>query len=366
MDDSLRRRPSRKPERTPVSRSGRRRVLRALPLVPVALLAPQGARATDVGDPPPSLWRTTVVGLDAPLAARLQALQPDTITADDVRSVLRAVPAPRIIALHGSVPLVTMRPFAEFLVAMGYPAPQIRNPADGSMSYSSFVDSRELAGTIAWYYERDGIAPLLIGHSQGGMMAVKALHELAGGFDRPVPVFDPVSGAALARSTIVDPLDGRARPVIGLRIPYAAAIATGKGMRIMLLQWDMLDRLRRIPDSVEAFDGFFIPGDPFTAFDGDDDRYRATGKAEVRNVVLPATYSHVGAPLCAHLAENPATRAWIDAFDPRVAPTAPPDWPGTDTQNLVHAAYIWHSVKRHWCRGAQRLLAAAPRPAAPN
>jgi hypothetical protein len=103
-------------------------VLRALPLVPVALLAPQGARATDVGDPPPSLWRTTVVGLDAPLAARLQALQPDTITADDVRSVLRAVPAPRIIALHGSVPLVTMRPFAEFLVAMGYPAPQIRNP----------------------------------------------------------------------------------------------------------------------------------------------------------------------------------------------------------------------------------------------
>jgi len=71
---------------------------------------------------------------------------------------------------------------------MGYPAPQIRNPADGSMSYSSFVDSRELAGTIAWHYERDGIAPLLIGHSQGGMMAVKALHELAGGFDRPVPV----------------------------------------------------------------------------------------------------------------------------------------------------------------------------------
>ena len=31
---------------------------------------------------------------------------------------------------------------------------------------------------------------------------------------------------------------------------------------------------------------------------------------------------------------------------------------GVDTTNLIHAADIWHSLKKHWCREAQRLLAA--------
>ena len=45
------------------------------------------------------------------------------------------MPAPRIIALQGSVALVTMEPFAEFLVAMGYPAERhSRNPRDGALS----------------------------------------------------------------------------------------------------------------------------------------------------------------------------------------------------------------------------------------
>lgn len=332
-------------------------MLQALPVLPAALLASGRARPADEVSRAPA--SRPLLSLDAATAAQLGALQPDAISAADVRSVLGQVPAPRIIALHGSVPLVTMRPFAQFLVAMGYPAAQLRHPADGSWSYSSFVSSRELAGAIAWHYERDGIAPLLIGHSQGGMAAIRALHELAGAFDRSVPVYDPAAGEVLARTTIVDPLTGIERPVIGLQVPYAAAIATGKGMRVMLLQWDMLERLRRIPDTVEAFDGFFIPGDPFTAFDGDDDRYRAIGSAEVRNVLLPAATTHVGAPLTAHLAVQPVTRAWIERFDPR-APAPLPPAPDIDTSNLVHAAYIWHGVKRHWCRGAQRLLAAAP------
>ena len=52
----------------------------------------------------------------------------------DVREVLAHVPAPRIIALHGSVPIMTMAPFAEFLIAMGYPAERLRNPRDGRLT----------------------------------------------------------------------------------------------------------------------------------------------------------------------------------------------------------------------------------------
>ncbi len=64
-----------------------------------------------------------------------------------------------------------MAPFAEFLIAMGYPAERLRNPRDGRLSYSSFGDSRRLAGSIAWHYEREGLMPMIIGHSQGGMLA---------------------------------------------------------------------------------------------------------------------------------------------------------------------------------------------------
>ncbi len=345
--------------RVPVT--ARRRFLAALTLLPAAATARAAQHAATSGGKP-----YTGLDLDAATAAALRALDPEAITAASVRDVLARVPAPRIIALQGSVALVTMEPFAQFLIAMGYPSARLRNPADGSLTYSSYVDSRDLAGAIAWHYERDGIAPLLIGHSQGGMAAIRALHELAGAFDRPVQVFDPVAGARLPRTTIVDPLTGSQRPVVGLQIPYAAAIATGKAMRVVLWQWDMLSRLRRIPDSVEAFDGFFIPGDPFTAFDGDDDRYRAIGSAQVRNVILPEATTHIGVPLASHLAAQSVTREWIEYFDPHAPAAAPTQAHDIDARNLVHAAYIWHAVKKHWCRGAQRLLDAADSSSAPR
>jgi hypothetical protein len=300
--------------------------------------------------------------VDAATAAALRRLDPDAITGADIRATLVHFPAPRIIAFNGSLPLVTMEPFARFLAAMGYPEAQLRNPADGSYTYNSFADSRELAGALAWHCERDGVAPVLLGHSQGGMTVIRVLHELAGGGE--LPVYDPMAQAVLPRTTFIDPVTGNASPSSALRVPYAAAIATGKAMRVLLGQWDMLSRLRKIPDSVEDFDGFFIPGDPFTAFDGGDDRYRALGSAQVRNVELPASTSHLGAPRCLHLSSQPATRAWIQGFDPRAPAPLPDESRAGDTSNLVHAAYIWHAVKRHWCRGAQRLLEAQARPAA--
>ena len=55
------------------------------------------------------------------------------------------------------------------------------------------------------------------------------------------------------------------------------------------------------------------------------------------------------------LAREPATRSWIDTYVPGAGGSPPA---GVDTTNLIHAADIWHSLKKHWCREAQRLLAA--------
>jgi hypothetical protein len=295
-------------------------------------------------------------GNDPALVERLLALDPEHISAREVADVLERVPAPRIVLLQGSFAPVSMDPFAEFLIAMGYPSERIGNPRGDGYSSSSFADSREVAGTMAWYYETDGLRPLVIGHSQGGMLAIRVLYELAGAFGDEIPVWNPVTAAPLPRSTFVDPLTGASRPVVGLRLPYAAAIATGKLPRILLGQWTMLAKLRQIPDSVEEFTGFAIEWDIIAGLFPRSDPYVALGSAAVRNVILPAGYTHIGLPQTAHLAADPVTRAWIEAYAPGGGAPIPDD-PAIDTTNLVHAADIWHSVKRHWALEAARLLA---------
>ena len=293
--------------------------------------------------------------IDAETEARVLAVDPDHISAADVRDVLSHAPAPRIICLQGSVALITMQPFAEFLIAMGYPESRLRNPVDGSMSQSSFADSEKLAGTLAWYYETEGMVPMLIGHSQGGMLVIKTLYELAGEFNDKLAVWNPVTDQSERRFTITDPLDGKDRPVVGLKVPYAAALATGRLFRILLGQWAMLDRLRAIPDSVDEFTGFIIEWDPLALFGSDP--YRATGTARVRTVMLPASTSHIGMPQAKELALNPVTRAWIDEYRPGRGARPPAD-AGIDTSNIIHAADIWYSVRRHWALEAQKLIRA--------
>jgi hypothetical protein len=339
------------PASTPLPRPFSIRALRrgsVTALVAAALGAATNAAASE----PLTQWSS----IDAVTEARVLALVPENISDRDVREVLSRAPAPHIINLQGSVPVVTMAPFAEFLVAMGYPKEQLRNPYDGSLTYNSFVDARQLAGAMAWYYEREGMMPMLIGHSQGGMVAIRVLHVLAGDFGDSLPVWNPQRGAAENRTTILDPYSGAQRPVVGLQVPYAAALATGKLPRLLLGQWSMLARLRDIPDTAEEFTGFSLEWDPIAGNFGSAEPYRATGSARVRNVKLPAQANHLTLPRTEELAFDPVTRDWINRYVPGDDAPAPPTDTQLDVANLLHAADIWHSVKKHWCLEAQRLV----------
>jgi hypothetical protein len=340
--------------------AGPRLFLRLDAIVAVALCAAMFAPQAHAMDDPANAAKTSTTQrapIDRATAERIQALNPERITDREVRDVLAHAPAPRIILLQGSLAPVTMQPFAEFLIAMGYPEERIRNP-DGTFSTSSFGSSATLAGTLAWYYERDGMMPMLIGHSQGGMLVIRTLHELAGAFADTIPVWDPTLDAAQSRSTITDPYSGAQRPVIGLKVSYASAIATGKLPRVLLGQWSILPLLRKIPDTVADFTGFFIEWDAIAGTFPWSEPYQATGSASVRNVTLPASYVHIDLPRTQHLAANEATRAWINGYTPGTDLATAPSAAGVDMTNLLHAADIWYSVKKHWCLEAQHLLRA--------
>src|SRR6202030_3807302 len=104
---------------------------------------------------------------------------------------------------------LAMTSFASFLDGMGYPDAKLRDPQDGAYSQSPYGSSDRLAGEIAWYYEHDGVRPLMIGHSQGGMQAVKVLHDLSGDYSQRISVWNPLLDRPENRYAIVDPLSHR-------------------------------------------------------------------------------------------------------------------------------------------------------------
>src|SRR5262249_23451276 len=221
-------------------------------------------------------------------------------------------------------------------------------------------DSRELAGLVAWYYERDGMRPMIVGHSQGGVQAVKVLDELAGVFGDELVVWNPVTDAAEARTAIVDPLSGERRPVVGVTVSYVSVVGAGGAALLLPNQWSMVHRLRTIPDTVDEFTGFSIsvdlvaltfPGARGAAAD------HANGKAKVRNVFLPSDYNEVVMRATRELAQRTAMREWIDAFVPGRAGQAD-TMPEGNNAGALWAADVWYSIKKHWCLELQRLIRA--------
>jgi len=297
--------------------------------------------------------------IDPQREARILALDPEHVTSEDVRKTLAAGPTPRIVGLHGGVygTHLLMESFARFLVAMGYPEVKTRHPGDGRRSHSPYESSEQIAGLIAWYYEREGTMPMMIGHSQGGIQAVKVLHELAGSYSREIRVFNPINDGLEDRVTIVDPLTGLERPVVGLRLGYVSVVGAGGAALMLQNKWSMVKQLRTIPDTTEEFTGYSI-GVDLIAWDlpGAGGAYRPNGSAKVRNVELPADYSHVTVVATSRLARDPAMREWIDSYAPGRVEAFPDSAPSTD--NALWAADVWYSIKKHWVIEAQKFVRA--------
>jgi pimeloyl-ACP methyl ester carboxylesterase len=111
------------------------------------------------------------------LEDKILAMNPEHVTAGDIENVLRHAPAPQIILIHGGLGSVIdeMVSFSEFLMGMGYPGASLTNAGDGTYTFSCYESSEKIAGVIAWYYEQQGLRPMMLGHSQGGMQVVKVL-----------------------------------------------------------------------------------------------------------------------------------------------------------------------------------------------
>ena len=349
----------------------RKNLLRNILLV-VVLIFIGGCATSKHAGPDGSLLRRAETGevlrsfnIDPALEETILSLDPERITEKDVRQVLSRAPAPHIMNIHGGIYPVhlAMESFSRFLIGMGYPQEAIKNPGNGSYSYSCYDSSEKLAGILAWHYEHEGLRPMIVGHSQGGMQAVKVLHELAGKFDGKVNVWNPLTDAEEERQTIIDPLTGTEQPVVRLTLSYVSAVGAGGVTRLLPNQWSMIGRLRSIPDSVEEFTGFSIGVD----FWGGDffglstsNLYQANGTAAVRNVKLPGTYNHVIIPVTSHLAETEEMRDWINAYTPVEEPRLDVQFE-SQSMNILWAADVWHSIKKHWTLELKRLIEAKRR-----
>jgi hypothetical protein len=294
------------------------------------------------------------------LEEKILALDSEHVTEKDVKEVLSLAPAPRIINIHGGIYPVylCMESFSEFLIGMGYPEVSIRNPGDGSYSFSCYASSEKIAGAAAWYYERDGIRPMIMGRSQGGMQAVKVLHKLAGDSAEKIPVWNPLTQETEPRYDITDPLTGKKHPVIGLQLSYVTAVGSGGLTRVLPNQWDVDETLRKIPDSVEEFTGFYVGLDILGGDDfgfGSANFYNATGKASVRNVQLPMAYGHFTIPNTKHLLDSQEIKDWINNYTPTNTPQLNVQFK-SDSSNILWAAEVWHGIKKHWVLELQRLI----------
>ena len=298
---------------------------------------------------------------------QILALNPRHVTERDLRGALAGTPAPRLILIHGGIASVIPRmvSFSEFLTGMGYPSASLRNPADGTYTFSCYEGSEKIAGAIAWYYEKEGLRPMMVGHSQGGFQIVKVLYLLASPPSQKVHVWNPLTWNEEARTEITDPLTGRARPVAGLQLPYATSVAAGGLTRMLPNQWDMTLKLRLIPNSVEEFTGFYkgqdLLGGDFLGY-GSSNLFKATGTARVRNVQLPSEWKHREIPDTKRLLKSQATIDRINNYTPgdksfvTVEPNA--DTLNPETMHLFWAEDVWYSLKKHWVIELQRLIRA--------
>jgi hypothetical protein len=308
-------------------------------------------------------------GLPLPveLEDRILALDAEHLTETDVAGVLSNAPAPRIVQIHGGRWPVykQMVSFGKFLEGMGYPESRLRSPRDGTYSFSSYMSSRKIAGAIAWYYEREGLRPMLIGHSLGGFQVVRVLHLFSDEDTKPIPVWNPLTGEPEERFDIVDPLTHERRSVTDLSVCFAFALGAGGLTWVMPPTWSLAGRLRDIPESTDAFTGYFIGmdwvGGDWAGF-GPANHYHTAGDVRIRNVQLPTGTPHGTAPAAEHLLSDEAMVDWINQYTPTNRPRVNASLP-SNSKNLPFAADAWHDIRKHWVLELQRVIRAGRDPA---
>jgi len=328
------------------------------------------SQAAPVPPAPPSLQQ-----IEASLTERYQsltpereekilALDPEHVSARNLQEVLADGPAPRILMIQGGLlPIqVAMKSFSKFIIGMGYPEWSARDPMDGAYSHSSFRDSGKIAGLIAGYYEKDGLRPMLLGHSLGGIQAVKVLQLLAGESSARPVVWNPLTQRPEDRHTFRDPLTGETQDITNLQVCYATTLASGGLGRIIPSQWGMNFSLRKIPNTVEEFTGFSIGldifGGDYLGF-GPANLFHSPGTAQVRNVRLPTGRNHWTVPITENLLQDQASLDWINNYVPGDARTNDPAFRAN--AHVLWAADVWHSIKRHWVIELQNYIRAQRR-----
>jgi hypothetical protein len=334
----------------------------ALLLVISLSLVLWGCSTQQTTEPDPLATAQPEVSISPEMQDRILSMNPEQVSGQEVEELLSIGPAPRVINIHGGIyPVhIVMESFAEFLMGMGYPEESIRNPGDGSTTFSCYDDSKKIAGAIAWYYEHEGMRPLMVGHSQGGIQAVKVLHVLAGNFGSEIAVWNPLTGKKEQRYEIREPLTGEPTPVVGLKVSYATAVGAGGLTRILPNQWKMMRKLRRVPDSVVEFTGFYASGDllggDMLGF-GSSNHYEPDGTARVRNVLLPSGNNHFNTPSTRHLLESREITDWLNNYEQTNRPTLDVEF-DSDSSHVLWAGDVWHSIKKHWVLELQRLINA--------
>jgi hypothetical protein len=302
------------------------------------------------------------LNLSTDLKETILELDPDNLNPADVANILSQTPAPRIINLHGGrIPVYKhMVSFSRFLEGMGYPESQLRNPLDGTYSWSGYIGSDRIAGAIAWYYEREGLRPMMIGHSLGGFQNVRVLYQLAGALSKEIPVWNPLTQETENRVEIVDPITGETRKVVGLSVCFTSSVAAGGLTRILPNTWTMFGKLRKIPDSTDAFTGYYMGldtvGGDWAGF-GSANHYHAIGDADIRNVRLPNGYPHATVPASKHLLESPEIVEWINNYTPTNRPILDTQFEA-NSKHILYAADAWHDIRKHWVLELQRVICA--------
>jgi hypothetical protein len=122
--------------------------------------------------------------------------------------------------------------------------------------------------------------------------------------------------------------------------------------------------LRKIPDSVEEFTGFFkgkdLLGGDMLGY-GPLNYFHAMDKAVVRNICLPSFYKHGTVPDTKHLLKSQQLRNWINDYQPKDVWLDIPRLEATfdsNNRNIIWAADVWHSIKKHWVLELQQFLRA--------